>query len=166
MSMKRLLFYFCLFIGACAFVACSDDDNDEQEQERPPLGTPPVNVFAEKDRELDLKRGDSVTLTILPEYVSKVVDTNKEDSNLIVLVLGNEKGQAISNEFIYVSKTNFPSEAVKYHWLTVRQLNDSVMEYKVDKDYSGDVDHIYASLLLSIGYPHSAGTYVRLVKSH
>ena len=165
MSMKRLLFYFCLFIGACAFVACSDDDNDEQEQERPPLGTPPVNVFAEKDRELDLKRGDSVTLTILPEYVD-LVKEGMGDSNMITLILSDDEGHAISNEFIYVSKTNFPSDAVKYHWLTVRQLNDSVMEYKVDKDYSGDVDHIHASLVLSIGYPHCAGTDVRLVKSH
>ena len=163
MKMKRLLFYFCLFIGACAFVACSDDDNDEQET--PMFGEPPVNVFAEKDRELNLAYGDSVTLTILPEYVD-LVKEGMGDSNMITLILSDDEGHAISNEFIYVSKTNFPSEAVKYYWLTVRQLNDSVMEYKVDKEYSGDVDHIYASLLLSIGYPHSAGTDVRLVKSH
>ena len=161
--MKRLLFYFCLFIGACAFVACSDDDNDEQET--PMFGDPPVNVFSEKDRELNLACGDSVTLTILPEYAD-LVKEGIGDSNMITLILSDDEGHAISNEFIYVSKTNFPSEAVKYHWLTVRQLNDSVMEYKVDKDYSGDVDHIYASLVLSIGYPHSAGTDVRLVKSH
>ena len=117
MKMKRLLFYFCLFIGACAFVACSDDDNDEQET--PMFGDPPVNVFAEKDRELNLACGDSVTLTILPEYVD-LVKEGMGDSNMITLILSDDEGHAISNEFIYVSKTNFPSEAVKYHWLTVR----------------------------------------------